>query len=138
MNRSESASSINVTQRGAGHVSTWLGFLMFMILMLGAVQILFNLYATSVVTGAAHDAARTVAGYDNPCSATADAESQMRADLGEYGAKDTIAVEWSCTADLVSLRVVADHPTVLPKMLRGLTGLGHMDRTIRVRVERFQ
>ena len=49
-------------ERGAGLVGTSAGFLVFMLMMLAAVQILFNLYATSMVTAAAHDAARDVAG----------------------------------------------------------------------------
>ena len=56
-------------------IGTSAGFLVFSLLMFAAVQILFNLYATSMVTSAAHEAAREVAGYAaaaDRCAAVAD------------------------------------------------------------------
>ena len=51
-----------VDERGGGPISIWIGFLVFLVMLLFAVQVLFNLYATSVVTAVAYDAARRVAG----------------------------------------------------------------------------
>ncbi len=120
-------------------VGTSAGFLVFLLLMFAAVQILFNLYATTMVTAAAHDAARDVAGFDaaaDRCAAVAGAEAQFVDALGDYGDRGHAHLEWTCgDADVVRVRVIADHPTILPPRLAGLLSLGHLDRTIEVRVE---
>jgi len=58
----------------------------FLLLLLFASQVLFDLYARSVVTAAAYDAARIVAGADADGGAdrqaVTDAESTARAQLG--------------------------------------------------------
>ena len=123
-------------------VGTSAGFLVFLLLMFAAVQILFNLYATSMVTAAAHDAARDVAGFDaatDRCAAIAGAESAFVDALGDYGDGGHATLQWTCgDPDVVRLRVIADHPTILPPMLAGLLSLGHLDRTIEIRVEAFR
>jgi hypothetical protein len=110
--------------------------------MLAAVQILFNLYANSMVTTAAHDAAREVAGFDastDRCAATSGAEATFAEALGEYGDAGYARLIWTCTdPQVVSVRVIADHPTILPPRMAGLVSLGHLDRTITIRVEEFQ
>ncbi len=120
-------------------VGTSAGFFVFLLLMFAAVQILFNLYATSIVTAAAHDAAREVAGFDastDRCAAVSRAESRFTEALGQYSEAGHVALEWTCgDPDVVRLRVVADHPTILPARLSGLLSLGHLDRTIEMRVE---
>ncbi len=120
-------------------VGTSAGFLVFLLLMFAAVQILFNLYATSIVTAAAHDAAREVAGFDastDRCAAVSGAESRFAEALGQYSDAGHVALEWTCAdPDVVRLRVVANHPTILPARLSGLLSLGHLDRTIEMRVE---
>ena len=125
--------------RGSGLFGTLMGFTVFMLLLVVAVQVLFNLYATTVVTGAAYDAARLVAGYDSAsdrCAATAGAEAALRGRLGGYTERGTVTLAWTCRdPETVSLAVLADHPTILPRRLRGLTGLGRLERTIEVRVE---
>ena len=130
---------LTAQQRGAGLVSTSAGLLVFMLLMLAAVQILFNLYATSMVTAAAHDAAREVAGLDaaaDRCGAVADAEAAFVRSLGDYGAAGRATLHWTCNdPDVVRVRVVARHPSVLPERLAGLTSLASLDRTIEIRTE---
>ncbi len=125
--------------RGAGLVGTSAGFLVFLLLMLTAVQILFNLYATSMVTAAAHDAARDVAGFDaspDRCAATVAAEAAFVEALGDYGTAGHARLDWTCTdPNVVRLRVQADHPSILPSRFAGLFSLTRMDRTIEVRVE---
>jgi len=107
--------------------------------MFAAVQVLFDLYATSMVTSAAHDAARIVAGFDSAadrCGATARGDRAFSTRLGTYATEAGPQLTWTCTdPDVVRVRVTADHPTILPPFLAGLTGLGHVDRTIEVRVE---
>ncbi len=115
------------------------GFLVFMLMMLAAVQILFNLYATSMVTAAAHDAARQVAGFDadaDRCGAVAGAEAALLRSLGDYSTAGHVTLHWTCNnPDVVRVRVVARHPSVLPARLAGLNSLAMLDRTIEIRTE---
>lgn len=125
--------------RGAGLFGTATGLLVFLLLMLVSVQILFNLHATSMVTDAAHDAARDVAGFDsasNRCAAVAAAESAFVEKLGEYGSAGHAELHWTCAdQDTVTVRIVARHPSILPSRLGGVVALTELDRTIEVRIE---
>jgi len=120
-------------------VGTSAGFLVFLLLMFTAVQILFNLYATSMVTSAAHRAAQTVAGFDagaDRCAAVGAAEAHFVEALGDYGEAGHAELLWVCDdPQVVAVRIVARHPTILPPRLVGLVDLGRLDRTITVRVE---
>lgn len=116
---------------------------MFLVLLLLAVQVLFNLYAASAVTAAAYDAARIVAGADVAAGAgsldgaRADAEAGAVHTLGRYGAR--VHFDWDVDdPDVVQLHVVAANPGFLPVALRRPLGFDRVDRTVRVRVERFQ
>lgn len=128
--------------RGSGLLGTVAGFLVFVLLMVAAVQVLFDLYATSMVTSAAHDAARVVAGFDHAtdrCRATSTGDDVFAEALGGYLDEAEVSLTWTCTdPSAVRVRVIADHPTVLPPLLVGLTGLGHLDRTIVVRAEELR
>ena len=125
--------------RGTGLFGMIMGLTVFLLLLVATVQILFNSYATTVVSSAAADAVRVVAGYDSAddrCAATADAEAAFWQALGDYRQSGSATLTWICNdPETVSLAVVADHPTILPQQLRGLTGLGRLDRVIEVRVE---
>jgi hypothetical protein len=115
----------------------WIGFSVFLVMLLFAVQVLFNLYATSVVTAVSYDAARRVAGGDGGAEFITDAESQARSELGRYG--DRVTFDWSASgADEVVLHVRASNPHVLLPLLAGPAAFDQIDRTIRVRVERFR
>ncbi|MCA1690930.1 MAG: hypothetical protein LC733_01555, partial [Actinobacteria bacterium] len=100
------------------------------------VQTLLNLYATSVVTSVAYDAAREVAGADGGPAAVARAEGRARQLLGRFG--QDVTFEWSSTSDDVVLRVRGPVPRVLLPVQRGPVAFGQIDRTVRLRVERFQ
>jgi hypothetical protein len=102
--------------------------------------VLLNLYATSVVTAAAYDAARIVAGAEargDVPGAEQQGEDHLRQLLGRYGSDHVEEVDFSeSTDDVVVLHVRARNPTLL---------LGHraspfatIDRRVHVRVERFQ
>ncbi|MEZ5165728.1 MAG: hypothetical protein R2695_04255 [Acidimicrobiales bacterium] len=81
------ATASEVDERGVGTIGTAFGFLVFVLLILTAVQVLYNLYATSMVTAAAQDAAHTVAGIgnaDDRCGAIGRAEQGFRSALGSY------------------------------------------------------
>ena len=124
-------------ERGGGPVSIWIGFSVFLVMLLFAVQVLFNLYAASVVTAVSYDAARRVAGSEGGPGQMADAEQQARQSLGRYEGR--VVFDWSGTTDdEVVLRVQTDNPNVLLPVLAGPAALDQLDRTIRVRVERFR
>jgi len=124
-------------ERGGGPISMWIGFSVFLVMLLFAVQVLFNLYATSVVTAVSYDAARRVAGSDGGADHMAAAEAQARQALGRY--ERWVQFDWNgTTTEEVVLRVQADNPSVLLPVLAGPAALDQLDRTIRVRVERFR
>jgi hypothetical protein len=124
-------------ERGGGPLSAWFGFIVFLALLLFAVQVLLNLYATSVVTSVAYDAARKVAGARGGARAEAQAEADARRALGRYS--DRVSFEWAPDdGETVVLRVRARNPSVLLPSLAGPMAFGDIDRTVRVRVERFR
>lgn len=125
------------TERGDGPISAWIGFLVFLALLLFAVQALTNLYTTSVVTAVAFDAARQVAGAGGGASAVAPAEADARRSLGRFG--ERVSFDWSATDDeTVVLRVRAANQAVLLPVVTTPLAFDRIDRTVRVRVERFR
>jgi hypothetical protein len=105
--------------------------------LLFAVQALLNLYATSVVTSVAYDAAREVAGAGGNTGALARAEHRARSLLGRFGREVTF--DWSArNEDDVVLRVRGRVPSVLLPASRGPLAFGDIDRTVRLRLERFR
>ena len=106
-------------------------------MLLFAIQALFNLYATSVVTGVAYDAARRVAVADGGPANVAQAEADARRALGRYGARMTF--DWSASdGEVVVLSVRARNPTRLLPSMAGPLAFDEIDRTVRVRVEAFR
>jgi hypothetical protein len=129
-------------ERGTGVIGTVIGFAVFLVLLLVAVQVLFDLYARSALTAAAFDAARRVAGYDLATLPTdqltlaeADAESQARQSLGRYG-RD-VSFTWTLTPTDVELRVRIVNSSVVPNQLAAPMGIDVIDRTVRVHAERL-
>jgi hypothetical protein len=130
--------------RGTGLVSTIAGVTVFLAFLLFSVQLLLNLYATSVVSDVAYDGARSVAGYEIQAGGDtavrremAVQERRMRRLLGGYQRR--VAFDWSgTTADSVRLRVRAENPTMLLRSLGGRLPFTSIDRTVVVRVERLQ
>jgi len=119
-----------VSERGAGAVSAVVGVTAFLTLLLFAVQLVLNLYATSVVTAAAFDGARIVAGSDGGPAVEADAEARVRELIG---ARDDLSLTWSYSADVVALTVETSHPTAL---LPGMPlPFQQISRTVEVRRE---
>ncbi|HUP87204.1 MAG TPA: TadE family protein [Acidimicrobiales bacterium] len=113
----------------------------FLVLLLFAVQVLYGLYARSAVTAAAFDGARLAAGFDasgDRASARAAAEAHIHEVLGGYADREGFDLEWSDPPDGrdVVLTVRARSPGFLPPSLRRPMGLDTIERTVRVRVER--
>lgn len=128
---------------GTALVSSIAGLLVFLAMLLFAVQTLVGLYTRSVVTDAAHEGARRVAGARvDQTDSGAQGEARIRTEqevrrlLGRFG--DEVSMDWSAsTADTVSLRVRARPPGFLWDALRG-PGSALVDRTVTVRVERLR
>jgi folate-dependent phosphoribosylglycinamide formyltransferase PurN len=128
--------------RGAAMIGTTAGMLVFLILLLFAVQTTVALHARSVVTATAYDAAREVAAHSSASSRAAArrrAEQRFAQRLGTYGAQH-VRLEWLDVddPDVVRVRVVAEHPSLLPAAFGGALGLRTTDRRIEVRVERWR
>jgi len=125
---------------GVGLIGSIAGLLVFLALMMFATQTLVALHTRTVVTDAAYEGARSVAGarvdHDDPvavAAAQAAAEERVRGLLGRLG--DRAELDWSgTTAEVVQLHVSATPPSFLWKALRG-PGAALVDRTVSVRVE---
>lgn len=132
-------------EAGTGLVGTVAGVAVFLVLLLVAVQLLFNLYATSTVTSVGYDAAREVASnrVDHAsAAAVGDAESRVerraRQQLGHYGRR--VSFSWAGTdAGTVRLRIQATHPRVgFGQFIARPLGFDTIDRTIVIRAEQFR
>lgn len=128
---------------GTGLIASIAALLVFLALVLFAVQLLMSLYTRSLVTSAAHEAARVAAagaGVDRGdpeavAHARARGERRGRQLLGRFG--DSVQMDWSASdSSTVVLRIQADAPRFLLSDLH--SRLGHIDRTVRVRVEQLR
>jgi Flp pilus assembly protein TadG len=126
--------------RGAGLLSTSFGILFFLGFLFFAVQLLFNLYATSVVTSVTYDAARAVA-TSGHLATQADmdaAEAHAKEQLGNYATRVTFQWDAYSNPDVVKLRVIATNPRFLGATIDTFVGFDVIDRTVEVRVEQFR
>lgn len=115
-------------------VGTLVGFLIFLLLLLFATQVVVRLYATSALTSAATRAADTVASSPSPAQEVGPAETEARAQLGSFGARHSVFVWREVDGRRIVLEVRARSPEFLP----GLPGWSRIDRTVIVRTERFR
>lgn len=129
-------SAADSDEQGGGLLSAWFGLVVFFTLLLFAVQVLYNLYATSVVTSVSYDAARRVAAAHGDPGAVGHAEADARRALGSYA--DRVTFTWAVDEEAVALRVQARNPSFLLPAVAGPLAYGELDRTVRVRVERFR
>jgi hypothetical protein len=106
-----------------------------------AAQVLYNLYASSVVTAAAYDSARVVAGAaarGDTVTAERQARARFRRLLGRYGSERVEIIDFSeSTPDVIVLHVRARNPGLVFGRSERIA-FGVIDRRVRVRVERFQ
>lgn len=120
---------------GVGVIGTLAGVAVFLVLLLFAVQVLLNLYATSAVTAAAFDAARDVASAGGDVASVAAAEAKARDVLGRYA--DRVSFDWTvpdADGDDVVLHVRAENRLFsLPGL--SISPLQVVDRTVRARIE---
>jgi hypothetical protein len=115
-------------------IAVFLGFLMF------AVHICVNLYANTTVTANAYDAARRVARAEadgGGRAAAADrAEADLRENLGRYSSRIE-SIDWTLGDDVIELHIVVDNPSFLIFSDADI-GVGEIDKTVRVRVEKVR
>ncbi|HUR22352.1 MAG TPA: hypothetical protein VMZ73_00625 [Acidimicrobiales bacterium] len=124
-------------EAGAGVISTVAGVAVFLLLLLFAVQVLYGLYATTVVTAVTYDAAKEVAGSGGGEAARAEAQRRAAGELGRYGGE--VSFDWRRSdEDAVRLTVRARRPSFLPRQLVGDSLLGDIVRTVRVRTEKVR
>jgi Flp pilus assembly protein TadG len=129
--------------RGVGMVPTAAGFVVFLVFLLLAVQVLFGLYATSTLRGALNDAASRAA---NGTASEAELERLARdaeRSLGPMGDRTMIQLrlvddDGDGVPDVVAGSAVDDPPRFVPPPLRGVAGLDDIDVSVRVRIERFR
>jgi hypothetical protein len=119
---------------GTAVVGTIVGFLIFMILLLFATQVIVRLYAESALTSAATRAAETVASSATPASAVAGAEDSARTRLGAFGSRHVTFTWQEVDGQQIVLEVDARSPELIP----GLSGWSRIRRTVTVRTERFR
>ena len=119
-----------------GLVATTVGFCIFVVLLLFAMQVTLVLWKRSVLSADAYDAARIVAGSDAGATAdsVADAEDQLRSSLGAAGA--TATIDWRVDADTVRLDVELHQPTLLPPVVATPLGLNRVSAGVLIRRER--
>ena len=107
-----------------------IGVFIFFVLLVFTVQISFNLYTTSVVTGLALDAARDVAERNG--SSPAEAESSFYESVGGAVSFDIVVVGDVVRADL-QWQTKSLFPAFSNKRVFGV-----LDRTFEVRIEEQQ
>ena len=122
-------------ERGVGLVGSLVGVTVFLVLLLFAVQLALNLYATTAVSSIAFDAAREVAGSEGGPGSTVEAEARARRLLRRFEAGGgTLDFAWDTSRDdVVLLRVVAERPSLLPNVSFPFQ---RVTRTVSVRWER--
>jgi hypothetical protein len=119
---------------GTAIVGTLVGFAIFILLLLFAVQVIVRLYATSTLTVAAASAAEQVADSPDPQAEAPLAVAAARQQLGTFGATRTTFVWEAINPAEVVLKVRGVAPTLLPLPV----GWRSISRTVAVRTELFR
>lgn len=121
-------------EQGTGVISTALGAAIFLAFLFLATHTLLTLYANSVITSSAWDAARSVTHSSDPLAiSTARSTTEQRLS----GFKN-VTVDIDGTPDDVAVHVQADRPMFLPKALAKHSGLGRIDKTVHARRETWR
>jgi Flp pilus assembly protein TadG len=126
-----------------GMVPTAAGFVVFILFLLLAVQVLYGLYATSVVRGTLSDAASRAANGVASETELVRLADDARRSLGPMGARTTIELrlvddDADGAPDVVAGSAVADPPRFVPPPLGSVAGLDHIAVSVRVRIERLR
>ncbi len=129
--------------RGVGMLPTAAGFVVFLLFLLLAVQVLYGLYATSIVRGVLNDAASRAANGVATEAELARLADDAERSLGPMGDRTTILLrlvddDADGVPDVVAGSAVADPPRFVPPPLGRMAGLGDIDVAVRVRIERVR
>jgi hypothetical protein len=122
--------------RGVGIFSSVFGLIFFLVFLLFAVQLMYSLYATTVISGAGYDAGRQLARTGD----TDLAEDRFAAVIGGYDATVTFDFEGGTSftdADTIVVNVTGSNPTLLPDRFARPLPFANVDRTIRIRNEKL-
>jgi Flp pilus assembly protein TadG len=124
-------------------VSTAAGFLVFILLLLLAVQVLYGLYARSTLQGTLDDVASRAANGRTTDSDLRRLASEAERSLGAMGPRTTIELrvvdgDGDGVADWVAGSAVADPPRFIPQPFRGVVGADDITVAVQVRIERFR
>jgi hypothetical protein len=135
--RTSSRTSTRSAERGSGLLGAIVGVTVFLALLLFAVQLALNLYATSTVSAVAYDAAREVSRSPGTPGDAARAESRARGILDRFEDEGgSLSFQWDVGRDdAVVLHVVAQRPALLARMRLPFQ---RIERTVRVRWERVR
>jgi hypothetical protein len=123
-------------ERGTGLVASIAGVTVFLAFLTVGVQVLVDLYQTSVVTAVGYDVARSVA--TRPDQPLEPASARVRELLGGVGDEAELTWDVDDAAGVVRLHLVVPTRRFLLPIVAGPLGIDEVDRTITVRMERTQ
>jgi hypothetical protein len=124
-----------------------MGFLVFILFLFLAMQVMFGLYATSTLRATLHDAAARAAGGGGGAGPAelAHIAEEAEASLGEIGRQPSTVIELELVdedgdgvGDVIVGRARAVPPRFVPRSLGGMIGFEEVTAGARVRVERVR
>ena len=124
---------------------TSIGFLVFLMFLFFAMQVMFGLYATTTLRATLHDAtSRAASGATGPGDLARMAE-EAESSLGEMGRRPSTVIELEAVdedgdgaADVVVGRARAVPPRFVPPSIGGMIGFEEISAGSRVRIERVR
>lgn len=124
------------SEAGSSPITAVFGFVVLLAFLFGGVQLSLHLFASSAVSAAAFDAARSLAAEGSgSCLA---ARERALSVLGAYG-QDVTVVCPDVAPDVAAVRITGPSPAPLLDGFFGLGfDLGGIEREAQVRVERFR
>lgn len=132
--------------RGVGVFGTSIGFVVFLMFLFVAMQVLFGLYATSTLRATLDDAtARAATGGSTAPTDLARVADEAEASLGEMGRRPSTVIELEAqdedgdgAADVVVGRARAVPPRFVPQSIGGMLGFEEITAGSRVRIEQVR
>jgi hypothetical protein len=129
-----------------GVFSTSVGFLVFLLFLFFAMQVMFGLYASSTLRATLNDAAsRAAAGGGTTPAELEHLAAEAEASLGEMGRRPSTVIELELVdedgdgvGDVIVGRAQAVPPRFVPSSLGGMIGFEQITAGVRVRVERLR
>lgn len=103
----------------------------FLLFLLFAVQVLWSLYATTVVTSAAYDAGRLAARTGDAAAG----EARFESAIGSYDA--AVAITVPAGEGVVTVVITGENPSMLPDRFARVMPFGVIERTLEIRNEVF-